>query len=83
MVGPNGIVLSANDRTLYVAHNVAQAKANLVRWPLAEDGSAAGPKEVVAEIEPCDPDGIAVDAEGRVWLTCYLGSPHETEIIVR
>jgi gluconolactonase len=77
VVGPNGIVLSADDRTLYVANNVAAANANLVRWPLAEDGSAAGPKEVIAEFEPCVADGMAVDAEGRVWVTCYsYGTAH-------
>ena len=77
VVGPNGIVLSADDRTLYVAHNVAQSRSNLVRWALAEDGSAAGPKEIVAEIDPCVADGMAVDAEGRVWVTCYsFGTAH-------
>ncbi len=52
VVGPNGIVLSADDRTLYVAHNVSETQSNLVRWPLADDGSASGPKEMVAEVEP-------------------------------
>jgi gluconolactonase len=77
VVGPNGIVLSADDRTLYVANNVSKDGSNLVRWPLAEDGSAAGPKEVVAEISPCVADGMAVDAKGRVWVTCYsYGTAH-------
>lgn len=71
VVGPNGIVLSADDRALYVANNVAESVSNLVRWQLAEDGSAAGPKEIVAQVEPCVADGMAVDAEGMVWLTCY------------
>ncbi len=77
VVGPNGIVLSGDDRTLYVAHNVGESQSNLVRWPLAEDGSAAGPKEVVAAIEPCVADGMAIDAAGRVWVTCYsFGTAH-------
>ena len=80
VVGPNGIVLSADDRTLYVANNVAESVSNLVRWPLAEDGSAAGPKEVVAEIEPCVADGMAVDMDGMVWLTCYsYGTAHRID----
>lgn len=80
VVGPNGIVLSADDRTLYVANNVAESVSNLVRWPLAEDGSAAGPKEVVAGVEPCVADGMAVDADGMVWLTCYsYGAAHRID----
>ncbi len=77
VVGPNGIVLSADDRTLYVAHNIGESESNLVRWPLAEDGSAAGPMEVVADIAPCVADGMAVDAAGRVWVACYsYGTAH-------
>jgi gluconolactonase len=80
VVGPNGIVLSADDRTLYVANNVAETTSNLVRWPLAGDGSAAGPKQIVARVEPCVADGMAVDAEGMVWLTCYsYGTAHRID----
>lgn len=80
VVGPNGIVLSADDRTLYVAHNVSESGSELIRWPLAEDGSAAGPKEVVAKLEPCVADGMAVDANGHVWLTCYsYGTAHRID----
>ena len=89
VVGPNGIVLSGDDRTLYVANNVGESKSNLVRWPLDEDGTSAGPKEVVAEFEPCVADGMAVDAKGRVWVTCYsygaahLIDPESGEIVER
>lgn len=89
VVGPNGIVLSADDRTLYVAHNVGESSSQIVSWPLAEDGSAAGPKELVAEFEPCIADGMAVDAAGRIWVTCYsygmahLIDPASGEIVER
>ena len=77
VVGPNGIVLSADDRTLYVAHNTAQDQSQLVSWPLAEDGVAAGDKKVIAQFGPCVADGMAVDVEGRVWVTCYsTGTAH-------
>ena len=80
VVGPNGIVLSADDRTLFVAHNVSESVSHLVRWPLAEDGAAAGPAEIVARVEPCVADGMAVDAEGLVWLTCYsYGTAHRLD----
>lgn len=77
VVGPNGIVLSEDDRTLFVANNVGETQSNLVSWTLDENGAAAGPKEVVAELEPCVADGMAVDVEGRVWVTCYsFGTAH-------
>lgn len=71
VVGPNGIVLSPDDRVLYVSNNVAETTSQLVRWHLAEDGSALGPKEVVAEISPCVADGMAANVDGHIWLTCY------------
>ncbi len=81
VVGPNGILLSADGRTLYVAHNVARTQSRVVRWPLADDGSAAGPAEVVAEISPCVADGMAEDAEGMIWLTCYsFGMAHRIDV---
>ncbi len=77
VVGPNGVVLSADDRTLYVAHNTGEAQSQLVRWALNEDGSAAGSKEIVSRFEPCVADGMTVDADGRVWVTCYsYGTAH-------
>lgn len=77
VIGPNGIVLSPDDRTLYVAQNSAAATANLLRWSLDENGMATGDKEVVATIEPCVGDGMAVDANGNVWVTCYsFGTAH-------
>jgi len=77
VVGPNGILLSPDDRTLYVAQNSAESTANLVRWRLDENGMAAGDKEVVAMLEPCVGDGMAVDSNGNVWVTCYsVGAAH-------
>lgn len=89
VVGPNGIVLSADDSTLYVAHNVGESSSQLVSWPLAADGSAAGPKKVLASFSPCIADGMAVNADGRVWVTCYsygmahLIDPGTGEIVER
>lgn len=81
VVGPNGILISADDRTLYVAHNVARTDSRVVRWRLAEDGSAAGAAEVVAEIAPCVADGMAEDAAGMIWLTCYsFGMAHRIDV---
>ena len=71
VVGPNGIVLSRDDRTLYVAQNSGELTANLVRWTLDENGMAIGDMEIVATVEPCIGDGMAVDGNGNVWVTCY------------
>jgi gluconolactonase len=81
VVGPNGILLSADDRTLYVAQNSAELTANLVRWRLDENGIAVGSKEVVATIEPCIGDGMTADANGNVWVTCYsTGTAHLIDV---
>lgn len=77
VVGPNGIVLSQDERTLYVAQNYAEDKTHLVSWALAADGSRAGDAKILANIEPCVGDGMAVDANGNVWMTCYsYGTAH-------
>jgi sugar lactone lactonase YvrE len=77
VVGPNGIVLSSDDRTLYVAHNSAATTTNLVRWTLDANGTAIGSKELITTIDSCVGDGMAVDANGDVWVTCYsFGTAH-------
>jgi sugar lactone lactonase YvrE len=70
VTGPNGIGLSADEKTLYVSHNISADTSKIVRWPLNEDGTA-GKMAEVATIKPCVADGIAVDKEGAMWLTCY------------
>jgi gluconolactonase len=81
VVGPNGILLSPDDRTLYVAQNSATTTANLVRWRLDENGVAVGDKEIVATIESCIGDGMTVDANGNVWVTCYsFGTAHLIDV---
>jgi len=70
VMGPNGIILSQDEKTLYVSGNTAKSTSQIVRWPLQEDGSA-GPMSEVATVSDCVADGIAVDREGSLWLTCY------------
>jgi gluconolactonase len=72
ITGPNGIILSPDQSTLYVAHNVAENTSHIVRWKLP-----SGPMERVAVIEPCQADGMEVDRNGNIWLTCYShGAAH-------
>ncbi|MGH9673225.1 MAG: SMP-30/gluconolactonase/LRE family protein, partial [Bryobacteraceae bacterium] len=70
VVGPNGITISLDGRTIFIAHNVAKATSKVQRFPLGEDGSA-GERSELATIENCVADGMDVDREGSVWLTCY------------
>jgi gluconolactonase len=70
ITGPNGIVLSADGKLLYVSHNIAKDTTELVRWPLNPDGSA-GKMEFVTKIEGCQADGMDIDQRGNLWLTCY------------
>jgi gluconolactonase len=70
ITGPNGIILSIDEKTLYVSHNTAQTTSKIESWPLLEDGSAGPMKELVT-LDGCIADGMAIDSEGALWLTCY------------
>jgi len=70
VTGPNGIILGLDEKTLYVSHNVAKTTSKIHSWPLKEDGSAGEMKEV-ATIPDCVADGMAIDGESALWLTCY------------
>lgn len=70
---PNGLALSPDERVLYVGDTATQT---LWAYDLAPDGSASG-KRLVADVTddstPGRVDGVRVDTEGRVWLTCPGG----------
>jgi gluconolactonase len=68
--GPNGIILSQDEKTLYASHNTGPSTSKIERFALKEDGSA-GPMSELVTIRDCVADGMAVDREGSVWLTCY------------
>lgn len=76
VTGPNGILLDAAETTLYVSHNVSADESKIVAWPLKADGSA-GPISLLTTVKPCVADGMALDKEGAIWLTCYsFGTAH-------
>lgn len=70
ITGPNGIILSLDEQTLYVSHNVAKETSKIASWPLNPDGTAGAIKEI-STIPNCVADGMAIDSEGALWLTCY------------
>ncbi len=64
---PNGCLVTPDGSALVVV----EAKAErVVRIPIADDGSAGSP-ETVASLPDTDADGIALDAEGDLWVTLY------------
>jgi len=71
---PNGVVLSPDERTLYVA-NSDPDRAVWMRYPVAADGAVGegttmfDATEWVREGRPGLPDGMAVDATGHVFAT--------------
>jgi len=71
ITGPNGILLSTDQKTLYVAHNTAANTSKIEMWPLGADGAPAGQRKELITIEGCQADGMDVDKEGALWLTCY------------
>ncbi|HSK03381.1 MAG TPA: SMP-30/gluconolactonase/LRE family protein [Kofleriaceae bacterium] len=65
---PNGIGLSVEGGTLYVADT---ADGGLYRFPLMLNG-AAGPRSLLAQTAG-NPDGLAVDTGGNIFVTTSAG----------
>lgn len=66
---PNGIVLSADEKVLFVA----VTRGNCVwRGPLMEDGSIVKVGQFFTSYGPSGPDGMAMDQEGRL-VVCNPG----------
>ncbi|MBV2218181.1 MAG: SMP-30/gluconolactonase/LRE family protein, partial [Diaphorobacter sp.] len=62
---PNGVALSPDERVLYLA----ATRGNCVwRVPLLPDGSVAKVGQFFTSYGPSGPDGLAVDAEGRLLV---------------
>lgn len=64
---PNGLALSADDRSLFV---VESQHDQVLRIPIENDGKAGEP-EVYAEKMARVPDGLALDVNGNLYVTCY------------
>jgi gluconolactonase len=63
---PNGLAFAPDERTLYVGDNGAP------RHLLAFD-VASGDRRVLARSTPDHPDGVKVDAAGRIYMTAATG----------
>lgn len=64
---PNGLVLSVDEKTLYVADT---AESHIRAFDVAEDGLLSNGR---VHCEVPSPDGIRIDTEGRIWATSRLG----------
>jgi sugar lactone lactonase YvrE len=76
---PNGMVITADRRTLIVAESVGR---RLTAFTIDDSGDPGGlcDRRVFAEGLDGPPDGIALDAEGAVWTSMTLA--HQFERIV-
>ena len=63
----NGMALGPDGDCLYV---VETRLPGVSRIAINNDGSA-GAREIVAHIPETCPDGVAVDTEGKLYITCY------------
>jgi sugar lactone lactonase YvrE len=73
---PNGMAVTADDRTLIVAESHA---SRLTAYDIQPDGDLAN-RRVWAALENAAPDGICIDAEGAVW---YADVPNRACVRVR
>ena len=64
---PNAIALDADEQHLYFVETFGSGIAKIA---IKKDGSA-GAYERVVHMPRCVPDGIAFDAEERLWIACH------------
>jgi gluconolactonase len=64
---PNGLSLSADERTLYV---IQSTKDNVLAVPIHQPGKCGRPQVFAAGLHNV-PDGAALDTEGNLYVTCY------------
>lgn len=89
---PNGIAISPDQRTVYVASNdngamgpvpagtvLQPGRRAVLAYDLAADGTAKF-RNVLAEWNAGGPDGIAVDIEGNVWVALARPQPQSSAV---
>ena len=69
MAFPNGTVITPDGKTMIIAETL---RARLTAFDLEPDGELHG-RRVWADLSWCAPDGICLDAEGRVWVANAIG----------
>lgn len=70
---PNGIILSPDMKTLYLADNHPTKNRYLLAYPLNEDGTV-GKKKILHDFAPDRGiDGMAIDIKGNLYATAGKG----------
>ena len=70
---PNGIIISPDMKTLYLADNHPTKNRYLLSYPLKEDGSV-GEKKVLHDFSPDRGiDGMCIDIKGNIYATAGRG----------
>ena len=70
---PNGIVLSPDMKTLYVAESNPKGNRQLLAYPLKDDGTV-GKKKILHDFAPDRGiDGMCVDIKGNLYATAGQG----------
>ena len=64
---PNGLAVSPDGTRLYVLESYPGA---LVSLAIRADGSA-GPRELLCDLDPAVPDGVALATDGSLFIACY------------
>jgi sugar lactone lactonase YvrE len=67
---PNGLGWSPDDRTMYLADTFENV---LLRADFDADAGAVGQFTPLCRVEGGYPDGLAVDADGNIWLAVWAG----------
>jgi gluconolactonase len=70
---PNGIILSPDMKTLYVADNNPRGKRQLLAFPLKDDGSVGDKKVVYTFEQGRGIDGMCIDVKGNVYAAAGSG----------
>jgi len=64
---PNGLAVDRDGTRLYVLESCPGA---LVAFDIRPDGGA-GPRELLCDLDPAVPDGVALVADGSMVIACY------------
>jgi gluconolactonase len=64
----NGVILSPDEKTLYVTNGAFGAPGTIAAFDVKEDGSLANQREFV-RLPAAGGDGLTVDSQGRLYVT--------------
>ena len=77
---PNGIVISPDNRTLYLieAHPDADRNRNILAFDLADDGTLSNRRTLINFYPGRSGDGMCIDSEGNLYVAAGLHATRKT-----